>query len=196
MIADEVGCDSYVRELFKGWNNSSGLGLDVEQFADFAGAWCMAKQYLESYDEGVLLGAFCKTSLAKDSVTSKEAPLAQDVELGFRFCMHHIVDLSTVEVREELKRRGAGNGMFAAISTLIKRTMNRSFSVTKGNRIGTGFPQARRRDCRCILFGADTPVILRPDGDHWTFVGDACLASIAKVRFRSSFVLVFLSNHV
>lgn len=53
------------------------------------------------------------------------------------------------------------------------RICQRSLIVSEKGYIGLGPAQVQSGDCLCILYGCSVPVILRPEGDHYLFVGEA-----------------------
>lgn len=64
---------------------------------------------------------------------------------------------------------------------LVASSRNRSFFMTKSGKMGTGFPWTRKGDKVCILYGAATPVILRPAGRYWVMVSDAYIQAMTEV---------------
>ena len=62
------------------------------------------------------------------------------------------------------------------------------FSTDKGS-FGMGALDVQNGDALYILFGARTPFLLRPEGDHWILLGDAYCYDLMDVS-RSSYGLV------
>lgn len=69
----------------------------------------------------------------------------------------------------------------SAMLTIPVGNYHRSLFVTKAGRLGTGFPGTQAGDQVCILFGSNVPLVLRPEGEGFTLVGDAYLHGVMKV---------------
>ena len=57
-------------------------------------------------------------------------------------------------------------------------TWNRRLFVTAKGYMGIAPATAEPGDAVCILFGSQTPMVLREEGDHWLFVGQAYIQGI------------------
>ena len=61
----------------------------------------------------------------------------------------------------------------AALQVVQGTIGGRGFFGLSDGRLGTAWPKARKGDKICILFGHDVPLILRPERDRWSLIGDA-----------------------
>jgi hypothetical protein len=82
------------------------------------------------------------------------------------------------ELLEWLRRVVAGGDstQFAALARNF--CYARSFLITKSERMGIGPSDSRVDDSIAVIPGGGVPYLLRPDGEAWTFVGEAYLNGI------------------
>jgi len=58
------------------------------------------------------------------------------------------------------------------------RIQRRRFFITSSGRFGLGPRDTKDGDVVFVLFGCNVPVVLRQNGDRWTFVGEAFVTGI------------------
>jgi hypothetical protein len=59
------------------------------------------------------------------------------------------------------------------ISAACDNTIGRRFFITDSNLMGMCPGSADPGDIICVLLGCSVPVVLRPQGDHYIFLGEA-----------------------
>jgi hypothetical protein len=132
----------------------------------------------------VLVDAFCR-SINFDYFTSSDfacsAPLeltekilAGIVVLAEEVCPEKKIDQLLAALRakyDDVSIRWAKSWMIS-VFTVVKR---RRLFISGSGLIGLGPEKVEVRDIICILLGCSVPVILRPQDDHYIFLGEACV---------------------
>jgi hypothetical protein len=63
-------------------------------------------------------------------------------------------------------------------NTMVERTSCMSFFTTEDGLMGVGAEDARPGDVVCVLLGAQVPLLLRPQGEHFAYVGECYMCGI------------------
>ncbi|KAH8591907.1 heterokaryon incompatibility protein-domain-containing protein [Bisporella sp. PMI_857] len=151
-------------ELFKclaSWNSIIGASIGFER--DYIGG-------------GPVIDAFNRTICGDKARSGLRAPrgwrgleaLEEGIDIPNDFRLGP-------EVADEVRREAwVGD----ALQAVALRSHRRSLIITKTGYIGLGPPEVQEGDLVSILLGCSVPVILRPKGESWWFVGESFVCGI------------------
>lgn len=85
----------------------------------------------------------------------------------------HLTDDATQELIDALRHSSAGGepDKYAALARNFG--FNRAFIITTGGRMGIGPSDSRAGDTMAVILGGGVPYVLRPEGEHFLFVGES-----------------------
>jgi hypothetical protein len=117
------------------------------------------------------------TSLASTLVAGVDVnckPVSTDISLGYHALIHQVYQDQSMPLSVSSLRRDSGVATIAASQyheAMCTACMNRSFSITRGGRLGLVPYFSRRGDIIAVLNGLKFPVVLRPFNKGYSFLG-------------------------
>lgn len=141
--------------------------------------WILAKSALPLQDELLVSRELCTVLLHTRASGNIRAEL--DYEVFTKF--------SALEQKLSVPVGHEGNKTEIELYSHTKSTLLDVYRTSTGRylvdtthgRIASAWPSARPGDKICLLFGCNTPFVLREEGDHWILVGDAQLYNLMDV---------------